>query len=174
MAGYNPIAIANYFIQLKNNDSDRNKRNIYLTHILKFTYIAHGFLLAKHNQHLSNTPFEAWRYGPIIPTILFVFRSLTLKEGSIVPVGKLALDENGNQINDNFSKEATEMMEQVYHKYKKFPSSYLSERTHQKGTPWKNVYDPDSNTFNTISDDSIKKYYKDIEIGGTKQDTKGL
>ena len=97
-----------------------------------------------------------------------------MKEGSIVPVSKLALDENERQIGDNFTKETIEIMEQVYHKYKKFPSSYLSERTHQKGTPWKKVYDPDSNTFNTIPDDSIKEYYKDIEIGGTKKDTEGL
>ena len=37
--------------------------------VIKLAYIAHGFTLALLGRSLVPEPIEAWRYGPVIPSI---------------------------------------------------------------------------------------------------------
>lgn len=54
---HNPLAIANYFIELAKNDDN-------LVSPIKLVYFAHGWCLALANKPLINEKVEAWQYGP--------------------------------------------------------------------------------------------------------------
>ena len=64
---HDPILIANYFITKKHH-------NMTVLRLLKFCYIAHGFKLAIFEEPFSSEPVEAWKYGPVFPTVYNVYR----------------------------------------------------------------------------------------------------
>src|SRR5687768_9300066 len=62
---YNATSIANFFIQKgieAGNPIDQMK-------VQKLVYFAHGWYLAITNQPLINEAIEAWRFGPVIPSL---------------------------------------------------------------------------------------------------------
>ena len=66
---YIASSIANYFISNKNLDVDNLKLN-------KLVYISYGFALAcfKEELELFKEPIQAWRLGPVIPSIYHEFK----------------------------------------------------------------------------------------------------
>ena len=65
--GHNPIAIANHFIDLSPN-------GLTLMQLLKLSYISHGFTLALLDKPLADEYAEAWRFGPVFPSIYHEFK----------------------------------------------------------------------------------------------------
>ena len=63
---YDAATVANRFIELAESDSGRRLTPMQL---IKLTYIAHGFSLAIKNRPLLDESVEAWRYGPVIPSL---------------------------------------------------------------------------------------------------------
>ena len=67
------IALANFFI----DKSTSEKCDITLLKLVKLVYIAHGYLLALLNRSFLNSRYdkvEAWRLGPVIPTVYHTFK----------------------------------------------------------------------------------------------------
>lgn len=69
----NALSVANYFIELAHKEG----RHITQLGLMKRVYIAHGFSLALNYQSLLDPRFdkvEAWRYGPVIPSVYHSFK----------------------------------------------------------------------------------------------------
>ena len=67
---YDSRQIANYLIRLSNKQNNRMS----IMRVLKLAYMAHGWSLAIIDKPLINEYVQAWRYGPVIPSIYYSFR----------------------------------------------------------------------------------------------------
>lgn len=158
----NAIAVANYFIQL----SAEKEVPIRLLGLIKRVYIAHGFSLALCNKSLLDDRFdvvEAWKFGPVIPSVYHTFKYN--RENPISDLGEIfeGYDANGSQIfvephlEDDEAKQICEM---VWNRYRSFSDFDLVALLHAKGSPWFWAYEEGRN--NLIDDEITKQHYKRV------------
>ena len=90
---YKGKSIANAFISLAGSDG------IDPLKLQKLLYYANGHYLAEHDgTPLINEYFEAWDYGPVIPTVYYEFR-----EYGNNPIRRFACDIDHPQTSPGFS-----------------------------------------------------------------------
>ena len=126
---YNPIAIANWFIE-KSDDG------LTLMQLLKLSYISHGFKLGLDMGPMSEELVEAWKYGPVFPSIYHEFK--------YEPPGKIKclgteIDEI-TPVRDDFEDHDYKILELVNDIYSGVEGWQLSALTHVEGTPWWDSY----------------------------------
>ena len=69
----NAISIANYFV----DKAQREDFKITLLRLVKYVYIAYGFGLSILDRNIIDERFdkvEAWKYGPVIPSVYHSFK----------------------------------------------------------------------------------------------------
>jgi len=120
--------------------------------LLKMVYIAHGYYLAYFDKPLIKDSIQAWKYGPVIPTLYHTIKRYP--SSSYVEYDFIEIYSN----NDIKGKDL-EYLESFWNHYKDFTGLQLSDLTHQDGTPWKEVYKDDELNVE-IMDDLIKSHYK--------------
>lgn len=169
------IAIANYFVD-KSLQDNTAPHPLTLLRLVKYVYIAYGFALALLNRVIINKRFdvvEAWKYGPVIPSVYHSF-----KHNQNAPIANKASilineDENGNmtfcapQIED---EEIKQVLDFVWEKYKNRSTGELINILHSKGTPWHYCYKEGCNI--EIPDEMTKLYYRSIVVNALKNDAK--
>ena len=130
---HNPLAITNYFIEL-------GKEKLTLMQLLKLSYIAHGFSLAISDKELSKELVQAWKFGPVFPSVYHEFKyqgSGPIKEYA----EKLGPDKKTLvPIQGEFSDTENRTMQLVYDVYGNLNGWQLSALTHKEGTPWYQVW----------------------------------
>lgn len=107
-------------------------------------------MLGIFDRALIAEPVEAWRYGPVVPTVYQRYR--TYRGGSIttIPV------DQSNDIDD----QASTLINGVLKAYKEYSAWGLSAITHQPGTPWHTVYAGGGVQGSIIPNEIIRDYYK--------------
>lgn len=131
-APYSATTVANEFIAL----AEGAGRPLTPMQINKLTYIAHGFSLAVFRRPLIREAVEAWKYGPVIPS---VYRKLK-RFGSSVVDEQIAPPFLGRaELLDDDDKKLIRI---VFDKYGYLTGSQLSHLTHKPGTPWEVNYTP--------------------------------
>lgn len=128
---YSSLAISNYFID-KSISEARN--DLTPMKLIKLVYIAHGWHLALNNQVLIDENAEAWRYGPVIPTIYYEFKNFKNNNITIKSTDNATIEDS-----------TKEFLDKIWDVYKKYTGTQLSAKTHQIGTPW-------SITWNSVKD----------------------
>ena len=151
---YTPSHIANFFLKKNSHNIDNLKLN-------KIVYISLGFSLAILDKDLFQEKVEAWKYGPVIPSLYHEFKCYTdqvldrLSCFYSYMQGSLRIP----QIEED--RDLQELLEAVYTKYGKLKTSELIVVTHKKGTPWADAYK--KNSFGiVINKEKIKEYYKKL------------
>ena len=118
-------------------------------HVLKLVYLCHGWMLGVFGRGLIAEPAEAWRYGPVVPTIYHTYKSF--RGSSIdVPLADRSADLDENQ---------NDLLGAVLRAYQSYSAWDLSAITHQPGTPWHEVYNGGLGEGAIIPDSIIKKHY---------------
>ncbi len=160
---YDPLAIANTLIDI----AKEKKVKLTPMKLQKLIYFAHGWNLALKDEPLINEHVEAWKFGPVIPSIYHEFKYY----------GNNDINEKAERIimNDNFSftttkpvvkktdKEIWELLEKIWEVYGKYSGWQLSNATHQEGTPWKQVWNEGQVLYGKdIDNNIIKEYFKKI------------
>jgi uncharacterized phage-associated protein len=137
--------VANRFLRLAAQDG----KTLTPMQVLKLVYIAHGWMLGLYGRPLIRDDVQAWKYGPVIPTLYNAmrdYRSAPVTQPLRAP--KEALDANEENI-----------VEQVYEIYGKKTGLALSRLTHAAGTPWDLTYE--DGTFGiVIPTDIIQDHYR--------------
>lgn len=150
---YSAIKVANEFLRLARESTPA--RTLTPLQLMKLVYIAHGWSLALRDKPLLSDTVEAWKYGPVVPDLyqrLKQFGSSGISE--YLPEGIWAF---GPALNEDDKA----LVADVFSKYGKFNGVQLSNLTHLPGTPWAEVYEP--NTFGIeIPDASISAHYKQL------------
>jgi uncharacterized phage-associated protein len=120
--------------------------------LMKLVYIAHGWSLAIRGVDLFPDTIEAWKYGPVIPTLYQATKSYGR---SPIP-----LDRVGDEP-VNLDAATVAFLKDVFNKYGNMSGYSLSQLTHKPGTPWAQVYE--DGVFNIdIPDDIIEAHYKSL------------
>ncbi len=119
--------------------------------LMKIAYIAHGWSFALLNRGLFSDRIEAWKYGPVIPSLYYVTKQFGRKK-----IGFELVDANKPSEVD---AEVYQFLQQIVAMYGECDGIYLSSLTHLPGTPWSQVYE--AGVYNKeIPNDLIKQHYK--------------
>jgi uncharacterized phage-associated protein len=152
----NPIAVANYFVQKSLADGTA----LTPMKVLKLTYISHGWYLAlsANGNPLLNEAVQAWKYGPVIPSVYRAFKKY--ENGQILAHERDARTGTIPEITDG---DVSAFLDKIWDVYKHYSGLQLSTLTHKDNTPWDTVWnknDGKSRMSVVIPNDIIKEYYQ--------------
>lgn len=149
-----PIAVANYFI----DKSIKTGEEISPMKLLKLVYIAHGWYLGIVEDSLIGEAVEAWKYGPVVPTVYHAF-----KHYGNEAITSLDFDSENKDyplVKNDFQRI---FLDKIWEVYKKFSAVQLSALTHVSDSPWDIVWNKENGKFiksKIIPTDLIKDYYQ--------------
>lgn len=128
-------AVANYLLDCAREDGE----TLSPMKLIKLVYLCHGWNLGLTGEPLIRENVEAWRYGPVIPSLYH-----DLKEFGNQPVTRYASwpvwQGAGASIQEpkltTATPETIALLRKVWQEYKPYSAVDLSAMTHQPGTPW--------------------------------------
>ena len=154
---YTPQHIANYFLDRAAEEG----RTMSPMKLIKLVYIAYGWALALLGTKLFDEPVQAWRHGPVIPSLYHEFKHYRSK-----PIDERAISldlDTFTVIEPEIGKDDQDtrlVLDKVWSAYKLFSGSALREKTHQPDTPWSQVYREGRRNI-VIPDDLIREHYRE-------------
>ena len=116
--------------------------------VLKLTYICYGVILAFTEERLFDEPIEAWKFGPVIPSVYQSFKSFGDR-----PIQITVADQH--ELNTRHKG----LIHEIELIHRRYDGIQLSSLTHTRGTPWDITIKRDG-VGAIIRDDDIRKYYK--------------
>ena len=144
-----PLAVANYFLQKAMDEG----KEMDILQIVKLVYLAHGWCLGFLDRPLIPPGrIQAWKYGPVLPEIYWIFRP----QG--VVMHDFARDLKGKPYQADMDAEQTQIADDVYRTYHPLSPIRLSYLTHAKGTPWAQT----PGHYTTIPEETIRTYYRNL------------
>lgn len=135
---YTPQHIANYFI----DRAKRDGKSLDPLKLIKLIYIAYGWVLALTNTRLFEERVEAWKHGPVIPSIYHEFKHSRYSQID-EKAGEWDM-ETGDYVTPEIpASDATTrlILEKVWAAYGQFSGWALRNKTHESDTPWTKTYD---------------------------------
>jgi len=144
---YNALTIADEILKIA------KRKDIFLTpmQLTKLVYIAHGWSLAILDRDLFKDRIEAWKFGPVIPTLYRATKHFGRNQ-----ITAEYIDDDEDSAVDN---EVVAFLDDVVGKYGRLSGFALSNLTHRSGTPWDQRYIDGVQNIE-IEDDLIKAHYK--------------
>jgi uncharacterized phage-associated protein len=156
---YSAKSIANEFLNLAQEKGE----GLSPMKLQKLVYYAHGWYVGMTGKRLINEEIEAWKFGPVIPSLYQEFRkygSSPIQEQATEIVG---LETTGFKIRDVSTPESDEIkkfIKNVWNAYGKFTAIALSDMTHAVDSPWDKTF-KDSETINRdIPFELIKSHFE--------------
>ncbi|WGH74700.1 DUF4065 domain-containing protein [Tenacibaculum tangerinum] len=143
---YSPTTVANYFVQEKAKFGKLTSMKL-----IKLVYLAYSWYITLNGQEqpLTTEKPQAWKYGPVFPSLYKIIK----KEG------KIELSEPlPNDVEEVISNEDTAFLERIWDLYGEYNGIQLSAMTHAEGTPWREVYSIGNNS--EIPDEFIINHYQ--------------
>lgn len=111
-------------------------------------------LVLNPEEIISEGP-EAWDFGPVFPSVYRAFKRYGASE-----IKSTANHRNFASVFINPALNG--IILDVFNIYGSKPEFHLVQLTHQKGSPWANVYEPGQD--NEIDKNSIKNYFEKYVI----------
>ncbi|MBC8082638.1 MAG: SocA family protein [Hymenobacter sp.] len=153
----NAVAVANYFVR-KSLDSGIPVTPMKL---VKLVYVAHGWYLGLTGEPLIAEGVQAWKYGPVVPT---VYANFKVHGGNPITAPAGMLSENGQSIYYSInSPELVAFLDKIWDEYKDYSAVELSALTHQEQTPWFDAWHIKGGKDNRavpIANAAIQSYYQ--------------
>jgi len=144
---YKAKEIASFYIQLLNSIPDNYIDNLKLNKIL---YYVQAWNLVKNGEPLFEDEIQAWDYGPVVPEVYQIYKCC----------GKSPIQEPEESFDESrLNSDELDLLIDVYRYYGKYTGWALKEMTHEKGSPWDQVYEKNQNK--PISLGIMKEYFSD-------------
>lgn len=169
---YDARLIANYFLALGNRDQvpiDPMK-------IQKLVYFAHGWYLAIVKKPLVSETVEAWKWGPVIPSLYRCFskygRNPITEPATDMTVSLLkSMPPNLGEIPSSADEGALiPILDGVWRAYGSQSGIQLSNLTHLPDTPWEKTWSANEGRQGKDIDDAlIQQYFERSINGGERQ-----
>ena len=136
----------------------------------KLMYLAHGYYLALTGRPLVDEFFEAWQYGPVVPTIYQFFKQFggnAIQKGFRVSPGGSNVhfpdEECEKPVVPKKDTAAAKVLDFIFAKYASKTAIYLSDLTHKIGSPWEQTKKQFPNMRNAdIQNSLIKTYFEQL------------
>lgn len=127
---YDAKAVANFFLA--------KQSGITQMQLQKILYYAHGWHLGLRGEPLLDEMVEAWRYGPVVPSIYHEFKDLGARK-----IKRLATDFNFRTYDFDLVPEVnpkdqfvSQVLARIWEVYKNYSAADLSRMTHASNSPW--------------------------------------
>jgi uncharacterized phage-associated protein len=130
---HDPRAIANHILRLREEEG----KPLTIMQLIKLVYIADGWSMALNGRPLSRQNAQAWKFGPVYPTVYAAFKHF----GSSAVTDEARSKATGLPYVGNFSSEEGELIKAVVKGYGRLTAWQLSNLTHQPGTPWSDTFE---------------------------------
>ena len=157
MKNYTPQHVANYFITRANEED----RPITQLKLIKLVYIAHGWNLALLGEPLFDEPVQAWRYGPVIPSVYHEFKHFGRRPidqmAENLDLDTMAMENPQIPKSDAMTRKILNL---VWNAYRKFSGEALIEKTHEQGSPWSQTFEPEVR-YSIIEDELIHRHFEE-------------
>lgn len=161
---YSAKAVANEFLHLAKDEGCK----VTPMQLLKLVYFAHGWYLALANDSLIDERVQAWKYGPVIPSVYHEFKlfgnepitSFATEWETVATRGKIGFKRDEPRIPE-CDKVPRDLIRRVWEVYKKYTAIQLSRMTHEPGTPWAETKNREVKGT-TIDDERIKDYFAQL------------
>lgn len=153
---YTATAIANFFIG-KGMQEDKPVDQM---KVQKLVYFAHGWHLAIAGEPLLNEAIEAWRFGPVIPSL---YNSLKYSGNQSI-TKPIEIFEFDGALANGSNNELNLFLSGIWNLYSPFTGIQLSNMTHEEETPWAKIAKEFGNQIpanKVIDDQLIRTYFAD-------------
>ena len=152
---YSAGQVANYILDL----ADRDDVAVTPMKLQKLVYIAFGWALALYDLKLFAEPIQAWKHGPVIPSLFHEFKVYT---NNPITGRSFELNQDGSTWVSSIprsDREARGAVSGTWRAYGHLTAANLRNRTHALGTPWSEVYDGESMHGRVIPTDLIRRHF---------------
>jgi uncharacterized phage-associated protein len=143
------VAVANYVINLARESG----HPITPLALQKLLYYVHGHSFARLGHGAVNAAFEAWKYGPVIPSL---YRHLR-KYGS-QPITS-EIEDHAHENLGVIDPDLARVSRSVWKAYGYLDGGQLVDMTHKIGTPWYQTYNKSPYANEVIPNDLIRDYF---------------
>lgn len=141
---YLPAHIANYFLWLAEQE---NIKDVTPMKLIKLVYFGYAWFAAVFDKKLFTEKVEAWKYGPVVPSIYHEFKRFGNSPIDLYSINSsLETGELTYPVIEKDDNETIKVLSAVWEVYKSKSGKELSKITHQNGSPWKCVYEQGKNT----------------------------
>lgn len=150
---YSANDIANYFV-LK---GIKDRKPVTQMKVQKLVYIAHGWHLGITCQPLISSDIQAWKFGPVIEDLYHILK--WYGNNSITE----PITSSSKKLDENLL--VKEFLDTIWETYGKYDAMFLSDLTHQDGTPWDDVAKKSNYRLpkgEVINEDLIREYYQNM------------
>lgn len=145
------VTVANELIRI----AHENGKSISNMKLQKLLYLAQGIHLAlKDDTPLFGDAIEAWKYGPVIPSVYHKFK--------IYFAGEIPADHPFVTEHDTLNDEQKKLVTRVVELYGGHSAISLSNFTHLEESPWHSVYNDATNLSAEIPISSVSNYFKNL------------
>lgn len=160
-APYDARAVGNYVLDL----GDSIDVKITQVSLLKIIYFAHGWFLTAFGIPLVKQPIEAWQYGPVIKVVRDAFKEFgkrpitTRAERLDLETGELS------RVEPVLNSHDARFITQVFQAYVGYGAFELSEMTHEKNSPWDNIWNSTESVGRLglrIRNEEIKQHFDSL------------
>jgi uncharacterized phage-associated protein len=158
---YSAASIANAF--LSKAFAERNANPISPMKVQKLAYFAHGYMLSETGEPLLDELFEAWKFGPVLPSLYHECKRYG--NGSIKEYIQDYDYASGRYcpapVPDD--RTALDIVDYVWRIYGPESAIDLSDWTHAKNGPWDKITSGGENIPRNkdISNEAIRSYFLD-------------
>jgi len=125
----------------------------------KMVYFAHGYHLVKYGKPLLEEEFEAWKFGPVIPSIYQAYKlygSQPILDVTLIS----GLPELEIQL-ANLDAKALDSIKYTWTVTKNIDALSLSAWSHSEGSPWAEAFKPNIHSI-PIKNEKIEEYFSGI------------
>jgi uncharacterized phage-associated protein len=172
---YDPKAIANYFLDV----AKAHGQSLSPMKLQKLVYFAQGWHLAiREGRPLIDEQVEAWKFGPVIPSLYRAFRGYG-DQAITEPATYLVTEDTGGNVDDIEFREikpslddhpdevaaTREFLDRIWDVYGGYSAIQLSNMTHQPGTPWDQINQQYKEVLprgTDIPSESIRTYFRSL------------
>jgi uncharacterized phage-associated protein len=153
---YTPSHIANYFLWRAREDKVKDMTPMKL---IKLVYIAYGWAWTIFKRELFSEKIEAWKYGPVIPSLYHEFKRYRYKA---IDRYSIYFDpvsgEDSYPMVPREDRDIIKMLHIIWNIYKDKKGNELSDITHGEDSPWcRAIRDAKGKVNPPIKNDDIKQ-----------------
>lgn len=132
----------------------QSTRGRYVTNLSlqKLAYFCQGWHLALADRPLVADSFEAWKFGPVLPSVYHKFK--VFSSNPIPPEHPLVRSSEAQL--DNWS---SALIDRVLDVYGEYTGAQLVEMSHVTDGPWARVWDADGGIMDNAD---IQTYFKSL------------
>ena len=165
------LTLSNYFIEIAQKDG----KSLRPLRLMKLVYLSYAYCLVYLDKNVLNPRFdkvEAWKLGPVIPSVYHSFKDYGNKpitHFTEVFTGTTEMDD-GEELASLYTprvhdEDVKSVCLLVWGEFSSFTDGQIVDFLHKDGSPWQCVYKEGENA--RISDNLTKEYFSKLLSGRT-------